>query len=104
MVIHDNAIDIKGAGRWDVGTTRYVPFGGGSKSRLPVGYDDIPRYYGFVGMDEKLTGSLNTMAALYHHLGGAILLTPDTAAYITRLLEQSAKWMQPVSMGAVASE
>ena len=97
MKFYDAQTELKGLGTWDSGTTRYVPVSGGSRSRLPViynTYEDIRRYYGGVGMSEGLTESIGTMANLYRHIGGGILVSPQTAAYITRLVEQSAKWMQ----------
>ena len=73
MVIHPFEIDRKGAGNWDNETGRYVPLGGGSRMRLPVadGEGTYNRYPGFVGIDEKLTESIRTMADLYAHIGGA---------------------------------
>lgn len=97
MNFKDAQFDTRGVGRWDVGSTRYVPVSGGSRSRLPViyaGYEDIRKYFGGVGMDERLTDSLVTIGALYSYLGGGILVNAQTAGYIGRLLEQSAKWMQ----------
>lgn len=97
MKFHEAQVEIRGIGVWDAGTTRYVPISGGSRSRLAAtyrGYEDIRRYYGGVGMSEGLTESIGTMGKLYKHLGGGILVTPQTAAYISRLVEQSAKWMK----------
>ena len=97
MIFHEAQIAIRGIGRWDAKTTRYVPINGGSRSRLPVtnrGYEDIPRYYGGVGMNERLTESIRTIDDLYKYLGGGILVTPQTAAYVSRILEQASKWMQ----------
>lgn len=97
MKIHESGLDNKAAGYWDIGTTRYVPMNGGSRSRLPIAYDDIRRYYGFVGMDERLTETISTMGALYKHIGGGIVAAPGTESYINRLLEQSKKWIKPVA-------
>ena len=97
MQFHEAQFELKGIGRWDANTTRYVPFSGGSRSRLPViysGFEDIRRYHGGVGMSEGLTESIRSMGDWYKHIGGGILVTAQTAAYVTRLLEQSAKWMQ----------
>lgn len=72
MVVHKYEMDRRGVGRWEAKTGRYVPVGGGSRSRLSIADSDEPsrRYPGFVGMDEKLTDSIRTMADLYAHLGG----------------------------------
>ena len=73
MKIHQAERDVAGQGRWDKGTGRYVPISGGNRSRLPM-YDldpKIPRYFGFVGVDERLTESISTVGALFKHMGGA---------------------------------
>ena len=73
MKIHLGERDVAGAGRWDKATGRYIPMSGGNRSRLPM-YDQdskIPRYFGFVGVDEHLTESMNSVAALLKHMGGA---------------------------------
>jgi len=91
MIIHEREPGLRGAGRWDLGTTRYVPISGGSRSRLPV-YDDknYRRYPGFVGMSEGLTESLHTLAALYQFLGGApVILEGEGAAYTKLILDQT---------------
>jgi len=72
MVIHDRVADAKGAGKRDAGTSRYIPIGGGSRTRLPV-YDDprIPRYPGFVGLNASQSEDIYTLPALYAELGGS---------------------------------
>jgi hypothetical protein len=102
MQFHKAQFELRGLGQWDAGTTRYVPMSGGSRSRIPLifpGYEDIRRYYGGVGMNEGLTESIHNIGDWYRHIGGGILVTPQTAAYVSRLIEQSAKWMH----GAVES-
>jgi hypothetical protein len=97
MKFHEAQVEIRGIGVWDARSTRYVPISGGSRSRLATiyrGYEDIRRYHGGVGMSEGLTESIGTMGNLYKHIGGGIMVTPQTAAYISRLVEQSAKWMK----------
>lgn len=71
MVIHNRVDDAKGVGKRDTGTGRYIPVGGGSRTRLPV-YDDprIPRYHGFVGLNANQSKDIYTMPALYAELGG----------------------------------
>jgi hypothetical protein len=89
MKIHPTSFEKAGAGRWHKGTTRYIPIGGGSRSRLPVaGPDDgYPRYYGFVGMDEKLTESISTVTALYQHIGGAPLIAAGNAGTLASRIQ-----------------
>ena len=94
MVIHERAHDQKGAGKWDTGTSRYIPIGGGSRSRLPIVDDpDYRRYFGFVGVDEALTESIYTMATLYGLLQGASIVLPGQEGTFTELIinESAAK-------------
>lgn len=93
MVIHEFTLDNRGAGRWEINSTRYVPMAGGSRSRLPIASNGIRRYYGFVGIDEKLTESVHTMAALYHRLGGGVPPQPE-GSFVGLLLTQARKWME----------
>jgi hypothetical protein len=87
MVIHELAPDHKGAGKWDPGTTRYIPLHGGSRSRLPVADDkDYRRYYGFVGMSEDLTAEIHTVHALYHYLGGTPVVHEGHGSVFVKLI------------------
>ena len=96
MEIHPATRDAKGQGQWDANTLRYIPMFGGSRSRLPIGNGDIPRYHGFVGIDESLTPTIHTMATLYHHLGGGVYIPEgQPGVFISLLLEQATKWMKP---------
>ena len=97
MEIHPETRDVKGQGQWDANTLRYVPMFGGSRSRLPIGTgDNIPRYHGFVGIDESLTPTIYTMAALYQRLGGGVYIPEgQPGVFISLLLEQATKWMRP---------
>ena len=89
MVIHDDVRDVSGSGGWDKGTGRYVPIGGGSRSRLPVRTEpDYPRYPGFVGIDERLTENLYTVSALYAHMGGRYEIPPGKIGQFIALLLQ----------------
>ena len=93
MVIHERVADVKGVGKWDYNTTRYIPVSGGSRSRLPV-YDDkaYHRYYGLVGVDEHLSEEIYTMPALYAFLGGKAILPEGHGSVFTGLiLEQTLK-------------
>ncbi len=94
MVIHEQTKDLRGAGRWEQKTTRYVPISGGSRSRLSIGSNGIRRYHGFVGIDEALTESIGTMAALFDRLGGGLPAYPE-GSYMALLLAQSKKWIAP---------
>lgn len=96
MVIHDPIKDLRGAGQWELNTTRYVPVSGGSRSRLPIGHNGIRRYHGFVGIDEALTEKISTMAALYSRLGGGLPPYPE-GSFVALLLEQAKKWIKPVA-------
>ena len=91
MVIHDRESDMKGAGKWDFATGRYIPLSGGSRSRLPL-WDDknYPRYGGFVGVDEHLSDTLYTMPALYAYLGGAAGVIEGHGSVFVGLIHQAA--------------
>lgn len=91
MVIHERVSDLRGAGKWDAGTTRYIPLQGGSRSRLPIQDDpDYHRYYGFVGMSEELSATLHTMPALYQYLGGTpVVPEGHGSVFIHLILEQT---------------
>ncbi len=89
MEMHEQEQNIKGAGRWDMHTTRYIPVSGGSRSRLPIQDDPAyPRYAGFVGVDENLSGQLYTMAALYTFLGGAPLV-PEGEGFTALIVQMT---------------
>jgi hypothetical protein len=90
MVIHEQGTDLKGLGKWDLATGRYIPYQGGSRSRLPL-WDDknYSRYAGFVGVDEHLSDSLYTMPALYTYLGGAPLMPEGHASVFISLIREA---------------
>jgi hypothetical protein len=96
MVIHEPKPDVKGSGRWDVNTTRYVPVTGGSRVRLPLADDPAYRRYpGFVGMDERFTPEINTMHKLYEYLGGKPFVPEGPEGGFTQLiLDETVKKMQ----------
>lgn len=91
MVIHERIHDQRGAGKWDLGSTRYIPIGGGSRSRLPMQDDpEYPRYYGFVGVDDRLSESLYTISGLYGYLGGAPSVPAgEEGGFTALILEQT---------------
>ena len=93
MILHDGKRDTKNAGQWELRTGRYVPEGGGSRSRLSYDSNGIPRYHGFVGIDEALAESIGTMSALYARLGGGLPSYPE-GSYMAMLIEQSKKWIK----------
>lgn len=87
MVIHERVHDQRGAGKWDITTTRYIPMQGGSRSRLPVIDDpDYHRYFGYVGLDDSLSETLYTIPALYTYLGGAPIVPPGEEGGFTALI------------------
>ena len=91
FTLHEKEAGLRGAGRLDLGTTRYVPISGGSRSRLPV-YDDkrYSRYLGFVGIDESLTENISTISRLYTFLGGTpVILEGEGEDYVRQILEQT---------------
>ncbi len=96
MVIHEAVREIRNAGRWELRTTRYVPVSGGSLSRLSIGFPEIRRYYGFVGIDERLTEKIATIADLYTHLGGRFEIPEGQEGnFVSLLLAEAKKWILP---------
>lgn len=91
MMMHHKPYDLKGSGRWVVNSRRYFPKGGGSRSRLSIVDDpEIPRYHGFVGIDGHLTDSIDSLAKLYRHLGGAPVIPEGKAGELLRLFSELA--------------
>lgn len=87
MVIHERVHDLRGAGKWDLNTTRYLPIYGGSRSRLPVADDtDYRRYPAFVGIDESMTQDLYLLGTLYRHLGGKAFIPEGRAGQFVSLI------------------
>ena len=87
MVIHERVHDQTGAGKWDIHTTRYVPVGGGSRSRLPIADDpEYRRYTGFVGIDEHMTADTFRISHLYNSLGGAPIIPEGDEGKFTALI------------------
>jgi len=102
MVIHERSPDVKGIGKWEPSTTRYIPQQGGSRSRLPL-YDDkdYRRYPGFVGMDESLTETVFTVHSLYAHLGGAAVVPEGHGSiFIGLIRDETAKKLQEAEQAA----
>ena len=92
MMIHERNPNVKGVGKWDSGTMRYVPVGGGSRSRLPLIDDpEYRRYWGFVGVDEKLSETLYTIPALYGFLKGKSIVLPGQEGSFTELIIKEAE-------------
>ena len=89
MIIHERVQeDQRGAGKWDLGTTRYIPVQGGSRSRLPLVDDpDYHRYPGYVGVDERLSETLYTIPALYTYLGGRPEVGSGQQGGLTKLIQ-----------------
>ena len=87
MQIHKPQRDKIGVGKWDLNTTRYIPLGGGSRSRLPV-YDDPNqrRYPAFVGFDEFISVNVSMIPALYQLLGGKPVMQEGEAGKFTAML------------------
>ena len=86
MVIHEESHDTSNAGGRHPATGRYVPVTGGSRSRLPIRTGQVPRYHGFVGIDEHLTESISTMAALYSKIGGRAQIPEGKMGEFVKLL------------------
>jgi len=106
MMIHQGERDVAGAGSRDKATGRYIPMSGGNRSRLPV-YDldsKIPRYVGFVGVDEHLTESIGTVRALYKHMGGAPKIAAGDAGMLTARIQSVMEEQRKAAEEALAAE
>lgn len=90
MEFHRGTDSARGAGSWERTTLRYMPLTGGSRSRLPLLNDpNIPRYHGFVGVDEHLTAEMGSLSSLYNFLGGRPIIPEGPAGeFLTLVLEQ----------------
>jgi len=90
MMIHERVADSRGIGKWDLGTTRYIPMQGGSRSRLPLQDDpNYPRYVGFVGLDERMSEHLYTIPALYSYLGGSPEVPEGGSSFTALVLNET---------------
>ena len=74
------------AGKTDEATARYVPIGGGSRSRLKTHDKTIPRYQGFVGVDGSQEKGIATMETLYGKLGGSTKISSQDKAWVNKTL------------------
>ena len=81
--------DVYGGGKWDAGTGRYVPVGGGSRTRVFVADDKhIPRYAGMLGVDPQQGTNIATMGALYSHLGGMSVVKQGAPKFLAEIAER----------------
>jgi len=101
MQFFSKPVERRGIGQWEAATGRYVPKGGGSYSRLPIVDDeDIPRYWGFVGMDESMTPNTPDLPSLYGYLSGGVYIPEGPAGeYIQQLISLSHKWLKAEEAG-----
>ena len=105
MEIHKPQRDKLGVGKGDLTTTRYIPLGGGSRSRLPV-YDDPTqrRYVGFVGIDEFLSADISMIPTLYQFLGGKpVLQEGDAGKFTAMLLGQTMERLEAATLAMADS-
>ena len=93
MVLHENKSDLKDAGSLERSTGRYIPVSGGTRSKLPlVDEKSVRRYYGFVGIDESMTPTINSVATLFAQIGGGVYIPEGPAGeYIQKILQRSQK-------------
>lgn len=71
-----------GAGKWDIGTSRYIPVGGGSRSRLEVNSEGIRPYRGFAGIDRQGEKRFDAIGELYSKLGGGARISAQDKAFL----------------------
>jgi hypothetical protein len=91
--VQEGVKDVTGRGKWDGKTGRYIPMGGGSRSRVPISDDpEIPRYPGMMGIDPDQGEGIQTISALYSHLGGVPVVKPGKASkFLGEILERRPK-------------
>lgn len=77
-----------GVGKWDVGTNRYIPLSGGSRSRLPMDTKGIRPYRGFSGVDERVENEIDDIGTLYSKLKGGSRITSQDAAFLELAIEE----------------
>lgn len=89
-----------GIGKWDAGTGRYVPIGGGSRSRLELAIKGLRPYRGFRGVDSLDTVKIDSISLLYAKLeeglekierGNAYLFAPEASPENERQASMAAK-------------
>lgn len=83
MADDEEVYSAHGAGKWDINTNRYVPIGGGSRSRLAMGTKGIRPYGGFSGIDEKDANKPESMGGLYARLQGGSRISAQDSAFIS---------------------
>ena len=71
-----------GAGKWDIGTSRYIPIGGGSRSRVEEHAGSIRPYLGFAGLYRKGEEKFDSIKGLYSKIGGGSRITAQDRAYV----------------------
>lgn len=77
-----------GVGKWDVSTNRYIPFSGGSRSRLPMGTKGIRPYRGFSGVDQRVEKEIDNIGTLYTRLKGGSRIASQDAAFVEVKIEE----------------
>ena len=77
-----------GVGKWDVSTNRYIPFSGGSRSRLPMGTKGIRPYRGFSGVDQRAEEEIDNIGTLYTRLKGGSRIASQDAAFVEVKIEE----------------
>lgn len=83
MADDEEVYSARGAGKWDINTNRYVPIGGGSRSRLAMGTKGIRPYGGFSGIDERDANKPESMGGLYARLQGGSRISAQDSAFIS---------------------
>lgn len=71
-----------GAGKWDIGTTRYIPIGGGSLSRVKAKSGSIRPYRGFAEIYRQGEEQFDSIKGLYSKIGGGSRITAQDKAFV----------------------
>ena len=77
-----------GGGKWDVNTNRYIPMGGGSRSKLPLKIKGIRPYQGFTGIDRPEERKLDTVEDLILEMGGGSRISAQDESYLNSVIKK----------------
>lgn len=73
-----------GIGKWNAKTKRYIPIGGGSRSRLPLEIKGLRPYRGFAGVDTAQDPVIDSIDKLYAKMEEGLEKINQSEAYLAR--------------------
>lgn len=90
-------------GGWDTETKRYVPMGGGSRSRLELTIKGLRPYRGFSGVDSLDKVKIDSIATLYAKLDQGLQRIAQSNAYLSALEVSREVSLEAERIAAVAA-